>query len=623
MRVVLRVVCAHGTSAFDSKHCLVAQTRRYTQVSVLTSCDEPRRLHVLTADISLEGLGSDSDLDAGRPFFGGISHSPPPHHQRPVSRSRWSVRIRSSYPAHVCSDNTLGTYAQLILHFLFCSPYTKCISATPVNVNATMPFRTGMLCAMLLKVDAKQAFLLTVLGSSAPKIPSNCRKGCCLLISRTGMLCAMLLRVDAKQAFLLTVLVSSAPKIPSDCRKGCCLLISRTGMLCAMLLKVAAKQAFLLTVLGSSAPKIPSDCRKGCCLLISRTGMLCAMLLKVDAKQAFLLTVLGSSAPKIPSNCRKGCCLLICRTGMLCAMLLSVDAKQAFLLTVLVSSAPKIPSDCRKGCCLLISRTGMLCAMLLKVAAKQAFLLTVLGSSAPKIPSDCRKGCCLLISRTGMLCAMLLKVDAKQAFLLTVLGSSAPKIPSDCRKGCCLLISRTGMLCAMLLKVDAKQAFLLTVLVSSALRLDATQHFCSLLQEVTMAEWLACSPPTKTNRVQSPAGQLPDFRKWESCRTMPLVGEFSRRSPVSPAPSFRRCSILPSLHTHREVERRNTRAGGTERSPRKSVNQRYRPARFPHVRIRERPSSGIEPWFAVAGGECSNHYTYLRVPKPPLAFSRF
>ncbi|KAJ8891869.1 hypothetical protein PR048_004424 [Dryococelus australis] len=38
---------------------------------------------------------------------------------------------------------------------------------------------------------------------------------------------------------------------------------------------------------------------------------------------------------------------------------------------------------------------------------------------------------------------------------------------------------------------------------------------------------------TRANRVQSPAGS-PDFRKWESCRTMPLVGGFSRVSPVSP-----------------------------------------------------------------------------------------
>ncbi|KAJ8891825.1 hypothetical protein PR048_004379, partial [Dryococelus australis] len=52
--------------------------------------------------------------------------------------------------------------------------------------------------------------------------------------------------------------------------------------------------------------------------------------------------------------------------------------------------------------------------------------------------------------------------------------------------------------------------------------------------------------PTKPSRVQSPVGS-PDFRKWESCRTMPLVGGFSRGYPVSPAPSFQRRSIFTSI----------------------------------------------------------------------------
>ncbi|KAJ8867939.1 hypothetical protein PR048_031748 [Dryococelus australis] len=51
----------------------------------------------------------------------------------------------------------------------------------------------------------------------------------------------------------------------------------------------------------------------------------------------------------------------------------------------------------------------------------------------------------------------------------------------------------------------------------------------------TVTERLARSPPTKANRVQSPARSL-DFRTWESCRTMPLVGRFFRGSPVSLAP---------------------------------------------------------------------------------------
>ncbi|KAJ8883367.1 hypothetical protein PR048_015210 [Dryococelus australis] len=38
-----------------------------------------------------------------------------------------------------------------------------------------------------------------------------------------------------------------------------------------------------------------------------------------------------------------------------------------------------------------------------------------------------------------------------------------------------------------------------------------------------------------------------DFRMWESCGTMPLIGGFSRGSPVSPALSFRRHSIIISI----------------------------------------------------------------------------
>ncbi|KAJ8898164.1 hypothetical protein PR048_003524 [Dryococelus australis] len=44
-----------------------------------------------------------------------------------------------------------------------------------------------------------------------------------------------------------------------------------------------------------------------------------------------------------------------------------------------------------------------------------------------------------------------------------------------------------------------------------------------------------------------PGRVAPDFRMWKSCRTMPLVGGSSRGSPVSPALSFRRCSILASI----------------------------------------------------------------------------
>ncbi|KAJ8895487.1 hypothetical protein PR048_000820 [Dryococelus australis] len=43
------------------------------------------------------------------------------------------------------------------------------------------------------------------------------------------------------------------------------------------------------------------------------------------------------------------------------------------------------------------------------------------------------------------------------------------------------------------------------------------------------------SPPSKANRVRLLSESLPDLRTWESSRTMPLVGWFSRGSPVSPA----------------------------------------------------------------------------------------
>ncbi|KAJ8867833.1 hypothetical protein PR048_031638 [Dryococelus australis] len=48
---------------------------------------------------------------------------------------------------------------------------------------------------------------------------------------------------------------------------------------------------------------------------------------------------------------------------------------------------------------------------------------------------------------------------------------------------------------------------------------------------ITVAERLARSPPSKANRVQYPTGSQ-DFGKWESCRTMALVGGFPQGSPL-------------------------------------------------------------------------------------------
>ncbi|KAJ8895517.1 hypothetical protein PR048_000853 [Dryococelus australis] len=67
----------------------------------------------------------------------------------------------------------------------------------------------------------------------------------------------------------------------------------------------------------------------------------------------------------------------------------------------------------------------------------------------------------------------------------------------------------------------------------------------------SVVQWLDYSPPTTTNRVRFPAGSPSDFHMWESCRTITLVGGFSRRAPISPTLSFRRCSILTSLHPRR------------------------------------------------------------------------
>ncbi|KAJ8868784.1 hypothetical protein PR048_030324, partial [Dryococelus australis] len=81
--------------------------------------------------------------------------------------------------------------------------------------------------------------------------------------------------------------------------------------------------------------------------------------------------------------------------------------------------------------------------------------------------------------------------------------------------------------------------------ISSAL---IPSHLCSIhhLVGAMVGERLARSPPTKVNRVQSPGVSL-EFRKSDSCRMVPLVGGFSRGSPVSSARSFRRRSIFTSI----------------------------------------------------------------------------
>ncbi|KAJ8883832.1 hypothetical protein PR048_015687 [Dryococelus australis] len=57
-----------------------------------------------------------------------------------------------------------------------------------------------------------------------------------------------------------------------------------------------------------------------------------------------------------------------------------------------------------------------------------------------------------------------------------------------------------------------------------------------------------CKPSQTANIFSTSYGTI---LMWESCRTMPLVGGFCRESPVSTVLSFRRCSILTSLHPRR------------------------------------------------------------------------
>ncbi|KAJ8876154.1 hypothetical protein PR048_024063 [Dryococelus australis] len=82
---------------------------------------------------------------------------------------------------------------------------------------------------------------------------------------------------------------------------------------------------------------------------------------------------------------------------------------------------------------------------------------------------------------------------------------------------------------------------------------DSLNEYETICRGATIPERLACSPPTKTKRVLFPAGSLSDFRKWESCQTMPLVGGFTWGYPISPTLAFQHCSILTSLHPHRST----------------------------------------------------------------------
>ncbi|KAJ8891870.1 hypothetical protein PR048_004425 [Dryococelus australis] len=75
-------------------------------------------------------------------------------------------------------------------------------------------------------------------------------------------------------------------------------------------------------------------------------------------------------------------------------------------------------------------------------------------------------------------------------------------------------------------------------------------HFCTLTRNSKGRDGVVVRLYS-VNRVRLPAGPPSDFGMWEWCRTMPLVGRFSRPSPVSPAFAVRRWSILTSLSRSR------------------------------------------------------------------------
>ncbi|KAJ8894183.1 hypothetical protein PR048_006793 [Dryococelus australis] len=78
-------------------------------------------------------------------------------------------------------------------------------------------------------------------------------------------------------------------------------------------------------------------------------------------------------------------------------------------------------------------------------------------------------------------------------------------------------------------------------------------HIAASGGPVTM---LACGQTLLASHQDEPGSipgrvTLPDFRQWESCRTMTLVNGFSLGSPVSPSLAFRRRSILISFRPQR------------------------------------------------------------------------
>ncbi|KAJ8877392.1 hypothetical protein PR048_021846 [Dryococelus australis] len=94
-----------------------------------------------------------------------------------------------------------------------------------------------------------------------------------------------------------------------------------------------------------------------------------------------------------------------------------------------------------------------------------------------------------------------------------------------------------------------------------------------------------------------PVGSLPDLRMWESCRTMPpLVGGFSRGSPVYGTLAFRHCSVLTLLRRH-QLSR--PRCDERPETPHSALGQ----GKLPEVKPRRATSLNVVPAAAVGRNE--------------------
>ncbi|KAJ8898038.1 hypothetical protein PR048_003398 [Dryococelus australis] len=102
----------------------------------------------------------------------------------------------------------------------------------------------------------------------------------------------------------------------------------------------------------------------------------------------------------------------------------------------------------------------------------------------------------------------------------------------------CVTFENTARIKAMMQVVGEQKSSLQIVSVEAS---DAQNSNIEVNME-HVALTLRCHY-VQANRVRFPAVSLPDSRMWESCWTMQLLVGFSRGSPVSPDPSFRRCSI--------------------------------------------------------------------------------